>query len=150
VTVSLASNLVTGAAGSDSLFGIENVLGGNGADSLLGDASSNQLTGGDGADTLSGGSGNDLFIISDTFDRIIETAGGGADTIITSVSMTMPDQVEAMRIASDASGITITGGAGNDMLVGNGLTNSFNGGSGDDVILAGNVTLAEIYALFAT
>jgi hypothetical protein len=36
------------------------------------------------------------------------------------------------------------------MLIGNGLTNNFNGGSGDDVILAGNVTLSEIYALFAT
>ena len=127
--------LTTNNSSSDSL------VGGNGADTL---------NGADGADTLSGGSGNDLFIISDTFDRIIETAGGGEDTIITSVSMTMPDQVEAMRIAADVTGITITGGAGNDMLIGNGLTNNFNGGSGDDVILAGNVTLAEIYALFAT
>jgi subtilisin family serine protease len=127
--------LTTNSSSSDSLTG------GNGADTL---------NGADGADTLSGGSGNDLFIISDAFDRIIETAGGGEDTIITSVSITMPDQVEAMRIASDVTGITITGGAGNDMLIGNGLTNNFNGGSGDDVILAGNVTLAEIYALFAT
>lgn len=127
--------LTTNSSNSDSLAG------GNGADTL---------DGADGADTLAGGSGNDLFIISDTYDRIIETAGGGADTIITSISMTMPDQVEAMRIASDVSGITITGGAGNDMLVGNGLTNTFNGGAGDDVILAGNVTLADIYALFAT
>ena len=126
--------LSTNSSSSDSLAG------GNGADTL---------DGADGADTLAGGSGNDLFIISDTDDRIIETAGGGADTIITSVSMTMPDQVEALRIAADVAGITITGGAGNDMLIGNGLTNNFNGGSGDDVILAGNVTLSEIYALFA-
>jgi Ca2+-binding RTX toxin-like protein len=108
------------------------------------------LDGLDGTDTLSGGAGNDLFIISDTYDRIIETAGGGEDTIITSVSITMPDQVEAMRIAADVAGITITGGAGNDMLIGNGLGNSLNGGAGDDVILAGNVTLSEIYALFVT
>ncbi len=126
--------LSTNSSSSDSLAG------GNGADTL---------DGADGADTLAGGSGNDLFIISDTDDRIIETAGGGADTIITSVSMTMPDQVEALLIAAEVAGITITGGAGNDMLIGNGLTNNFNGGSGDDVILAGNVTLSEIYALFA-
>jgi subtilisin family serine protease len=119
-------------------------------DSLAGGTGADTLEGVDGADTLDGGAGNDLFIISDTFDRIIETAGGGADTIITSVSITMPDQVEAMGIASDVSGITITGGAGNDMLIGNGLTNNFNGGAGDDVILAGSVTLADIYALFAT
>jgi hypothetical protein len=36
------------------------------------------------------------------------------------------------------------------MLIGNGFANTFNGGAGDDVILAGNVTLADIYALFAT
>ena len=57
--------------------------------------------------------------------------------------------IEALQIASGISGITITGGAGNDMLVGNGLANTFVGGAGDDVILAGNVTLADIYALFA-
>jgi len=81
---------------------------------------------------------------------VIELTGGGADTIIASVSMTMPDQIEVLRIDSGIFGIAITGGAGNDMLIGNGLANNFNGGAGDDVILAGNVTLADIYALFAT
>ena len=83
-------------------------------------------------------------------DVVIDLADGGSDTVITSVNMTVPDQVEVLQIASGISGITITGGAGNDMLVGNGLANTFNGGAGDDVILAGNVTLADIYALFAT
>jgi Ca2+-binding RTX toxin-like protein len=159
VTVNLATNLVTGASGSDVLSGIEHVLGGPGADSLLGDAAPNKLLGGNGADTLEGGLGedsliggfgNDLFTISDTLDVIIEAANGGADTILTSVSMTMPDHIEALRIATDVSGVSLTGGAGNDILVGNGLTNTFNGGTGDDVILAGNFTLADIYALFAT
>ncbi|MCA3369660.1 MAG: S8 family serine peptidase [Roseomonas sp.] len=133
-----------GSKNADNLSG----LGGN--DMLKAGNGADTLDGGAGADTLDGGAGNDLFIISDTLDSIIETAGGGADTIITPFSMTMPEQVEAMRIASDVSGITITGGAGNDMLIGNGLTNNFSGGAGDDVILAGNVTLADIYALFAT
>ena len=61
----------------------------------------------------------------------------------------MPDHVEALQIAAGISGITITGGAGNDMLIGNGLANNLVGLGGDDVILAGNVTLADIYALFA-
>jgi Ca2+-binding RTX toxin-like protein len=121
--------------------GSDRLVGGNGADTL---------NGLNGADTLDGGAGNDLFIISDIFDRIIETVGGGADTIITSASMTMPDHLEALRVVADVSGVTLTGGAGNDMLIGNALANSFNGAAGDDVILAGNVTLADIYALFAT
>jgi Ca2+-binding RTX toxin-like protein len=91
-----------------------------------------------------------MFFMTDAGDVVLEAAGGGADTIITSVNMTMPNQVELLQIASDVSGITITGGAGNDMLIGNGLANTFVGGAGDDVILAGNVTLADIYALFAT
>jgi Ca2+-binding RTX toxin-like protein len=144
INASPINDTVDGLAGDDRIDGLA------GNDSLLGMSGNDTLTGGAGADTVIGGAGNDLFIISDTFDRIIETAGGGADTIITSASMTMPDQVEAMRVASDVSGITITGGAGNDRLIGNGLANNFNGGAGDDVILAGSATLADIYALFAT
>ena len=170
---------------------------------LIGNELANTFNGGAGADTLGGGTGNDLFFVTDAGDVLIELAGGGADTIIASVNMTMPDQVEvlqiasgisgititggagndmlignelantfvggagadtiiasvnmtmpdqveALQIAAGISGITITGGAGNDMLVGNGLANTFVGGAGDDVILAGNVTLADIYALFAT
>jgi VCBS repeat-containing protein len=134
----------TGIAGPDTLT----VEAENGRLSGLG--GNDTLTGGVGRDTLDGGDGNDVFVISDTLDLIIETAGGGADTIITSVSMTMPDHVETLQIAAGISGITITGGAGNDILIGNGLPNNLNGGAGDDVILVGNVTLADIYALFAT
>jgi Ca2+-binding RTX toxin-like protein len=113
-------------------------------------AGNDTIAGGAGADTMGGGAGDDLFLVTDASDLLIETAAAGADTIITSVSMTMPDHVETLRIASGTSGITLTGGAGNDMLIGNGLANTFNGGAGDDVVLAGNVTLADIYALFAT
>ncbi|MCA3316712.1 MAG: hypothetical protein INF95_06655, partial [Roseomonas sp.] len=117
-------------------------------DVLHGGAGNDTLSGGAGGDTLAGGAGDDLFYVTDGGDVVLELVGGGADTIITSVSMTMFDHVEVLRIASDVSGITITGGAGNDVLVGNGLANTFLGGAGDDVILAGNVTLADIYALF--
>jgi Ca2+-binding RTX toxin-like protein len=133
---------LTATVGNDSI----DALSGN--DSIFGDAGDDTLVGGAGADTMGGGAGDDLFFVLDAGDLVIETAGGGADTIITSVSMTMPDHVEALKIASDISGITLIGGAGNDMLIGSGLSNIFIGGAGDDVILAGNVTLADIFALF--
>ncbi len=129
--------------------GNDNLAGSSGNDSIDGLAGNDSILGAAGSDTLAGGAGNDLFFVTDAGDVVIEIAGGGADTIIASVNMTMPDQVEVLQIASGISGITITGGAGNDMLIGNGLANTFNGGAGDDVILAGNVTLADIYALFA-
>ena len=150
VTVDLGARSSSGGHGIDQLIGIEAVLGGSGADSLLGDGGSNTLNGGAGADTMAGGAGNDVFFVLDAADLVIESAGGGADAIITSVSMTAPDHVEALQIAAGISGITLTGGAGNDMLIGNGLANTFMGGAGDDVILVGTVTLADIYALFAT
>jgi Ca2+-binding RTX toxin-like protein len=90
-----------------------------------------------------------LYVLQDALDFVLEGPGGGTDTIMTSMDMALPDHVEMAIVAPSVSGITITGGSGNDILVGNGLANTFNGGAGDDVILAGNVTLADIYALFA-
>ena len=121
-----------------------------GGDSLAGGQGDDTLVGGFGNDSLSGGDGDDIFVISDSLDMIFETASGGADTIMTSISMTTPDHVEVLQITAGVSSITITGGANNDTLIGNGLANNFNGGAGDDVILLGNVTLADIYALFTT
>jgi Ca2+-binding RTX toxin-like protein len=167
VSVSLDTGRANGGGGADTLEGIEHLRGSDFADSLIGNAEANHLegdaggdtlegdagndtlSGGVGADTFGGGTGNDLFFVTDAGDVVIELAGGGADTIIASVNVTMPNQVEVLQIASGISGITITGGAGNDMLIGNGLANTFVGGEGDDVILVGNVTLADINALFA-
>jgi Ca2+-binding RTX toxin-like protein len=148
----LYAGFVTGGSGGNSLSGGTGndllQVGQYGSNSLSGGDGNDTLDGGAGNDTLSGGIGNDLYFVNYTSDQIIELTGGGADTIITSVTISMPDQLEALQIAAGITGITLTGGAGNDMLVGNGLANNLNGGAGDDVILAGNVTLADIYALF--
>jgi Ca2+-binding RTX toxin-like protein len=144
---------LSGTSGADTidlLAGNDSYLGLDGADSILGNDGDDTLDGGNGNDTLSGGAGSDLYFVNDTSDQIFELIGGGADTVISSVSISMPDQVEALQIAAGVTGITLTGGAGNDMLIGNGLANNMNGGAGDDVILVGNVTLADIYALFAS
>ena len=59
-------NLETGTAidgygDSDSLSGIERVLGSRDVDTIIGDANANTLAGGGGADTLTGGDGADVF-----------------------------------------------------------------------------------------
>jgi hypothetical protein len=136
--------VATGGEGNDTMFG------GVSGDYFSGNNGSDMLDGGTGADTMDGGTGDDIFFVMDTGDVVLELAHGGADTIITQINLAVPDHVEALRIAEGVSGIIITGGAGNDVLIGNGLANNFDGGAGDDVILAGNVTLADIYALFAT
>lgn len=68
----------TGAAGSDTLSGIENITGGAGADTLTGDGGANTLRGNAGNDTLIGGAGDDVLnggAGSDVY-RYIATAFG--------------------------------------------------------------------------
>jgi large repetitive protein len=65
-------------AGSDTLTGIENLLGSNFNDSLTGDNNSNVINGGLGNDTLNGGGGDDLLIGGLGNNTL--TGGAGADT----------------------------------------------------------------------
>jgi Ca2+-binding RTX toxin-like protein len=81
----------TKGAGIDTLYGFENIFGGRGNDTLIGDdgdnilnggAGNDTLTGGDGADTLIGGDGNDLLTGGDGNDTFVfNEAGFGKDTI---------------------------------------------------------------------
>jgi Ca2+-binding RTX toxin-like protein len=175
VVVNLTSSWATGTAGSDVLQGIEHVLTGAGDDQLVGNAAANYLSagsgqdvlrgeagadsliggegddtlyGGEGADSMAGGSGNDLYFYIDSQDQVIEVSGGGQDTIITSANVTMAADVEVLVIADGVSSLTVIAGPTGGMLVGNGLSQTFQGGAGDDVILAGGGTLADILALF--
>ncbi len=122
---------------------IEDAYGGSGADSILGSAAANLLRGnagadvidgGNGNDTLGGGDGNDYYFGVTGADRITESAGGGADTLIANTSLSMPENIEVAIIASGAVGITLTGGTGNDVITGNELRNILYGGSGNDTL----------------
>jgi Ca2+-binding RTX toxin-like protein len=62
--VDISIDLTTGRAkgdGTDLLFDIENILAGDGDDTLAGSATANDLDGGAGFDTLNGGAGNDTM-----------------------------------------------------------------------------------------
>ena len=61
---------------------IENAIGGNGSDQVVGNEFANALSGGlgrdtlvggEGTDTLTGGRGNDLYVIDDLVDSLIES-----------------------------------------------------------------------------
>ena len=77
VTVNLAAN---SASGFTSVRDIENVTGGNAADTLTGNGLANVLNGAGGADTLDGGAGNDTLIGGNGNDTI---RGGADDDTIT-------------------------------------------------------------------
>jgi Ca2+-binding RTX toxin-like protein len=85
VSVNLAAHAATGLAGFD---GIQNVTGGAGNDSLVGDARNNLLNGGSGNDTLTGGNGNDILLGGSGNDvlsagpaRCLLVGGTGSDSL---------------------------------------------------------------------
>ena len=109
-------------------------------------AGNDTLTAGSGIATLIGGAGNDVFVLNNTSDYVIVQPHLGSYTIDTSVSYTMPDNVQNLT-GTGAAAITLTGGrtnatitanSGNDTLVaGTGIVTMV-GGSGNDTFVVNN------------
>ena len=78
VTVDLAAGTSFGIDGTDTLSGIENVLGCSAADSILGDGQANWLDGSAGSDTLGGGLGDDTLDGGTDSDWVTYTRASGA------------------------------------------------------------------------
>lgn len=156
-TVDAASDVIVEAAGAgvdlvQALFSLtlaENVenltllgsgsysLTGNALDnSLTGNAGANQLSGGIGNDTMRGGSGDDTYFVDAAGDMIIENAGEGVDTMISTVTRTLWAEIENLTLAgNDAT--SATGNAAANLLIGNSAANTLNGSTGADTMSGG-------------
>ncbi len=148
VTVNLATRRATGAAGADTLAGVEGVLGGAGNDSILGNTLANALGGANGADTLDGGADADTLIGGLGNDSII--GGSGVDIAsYADASAAVTVNLATGRATGAAGADTLAGvegvlgGAANDSILGDGLANTLwgangadtlDGGQGDDVL----------------
>ena len=121
--------------GKDTLIGMEGIVGSKYNDFLTGDSHDNYLDGGAGVDILSGGLGDDTYVIDDLTDVIIEHRGGGNDTIITSLTYTLPSDIENLTISGyNGDG---TGNSANNILTGNAGSNRLDGGAGADIMIGG-------------
>ena len=131
---------------------IENAVGGAGNDTITGNDADNNIDGGAGIDTMAGGNGNDTYIVDNNADVIIENPGAGTDSVQSSVTFTLPANVENLTlngfgnlsgagnaldnvITGDAHDNVLTGGAGNDILMGRGGNDVFFGGTGNDTFV---------------
>jgi Ca2+-binding RTX toxin-like protein len=137
--------------GTGNFHGTGNAL----SNVITGGSGDNVLDGGTGADTLIGGAGNDTYIVDNAGDKVTELAGGGTDTVLTSVaSYALSAEVENMIYtgaaaftgAGNGSDNTLTGGvqgdtlsgmAGNDRLYGLAGADSLSGGDGNDFLVGG-------------
>ncbi len=122
---------------------------------LLGNAGNNVLHGGGGADVLIGFGGNDIYYTDVASTRVIEAAGGGNDTLYTSVSYALASgsEIEVLSTNSHAStaAINLTGNEFANTLFGNQGDNVLDGKGGKDILVGvgGNDTFAFTTALGA-
>ncbi|BAZ80882.1 putative peptidase [Sphaerospermopsis kisseleviana NIES-73] len=116
-----------------------NVLTGNSANNTLNAGAGNDtLDGGAGIDALIGGLGNDVYIVDSATDIITENAGGGTDTIQSSVTFNIVTRTNIENLTlTGAAAINGTGNAGNNVLIGNSANNILNGGAGNDTLDGG-------------
>ncbi|MBD3885423.1 hypothetical protein IFO70_27235 [Phormidium tenue FACHB-886] len=74
-----------GLPASDTLLGVENIVGSQGSDILTGNASQNTLAGGAGLDSLTGGGGADRFVLYRRgVDQITDFSSAEGDKIVIS------------------------------------------------------------------
>jgi trimeric autotransporter adhesin len=149
--------LVGGAAIGGTGNDLDNVVSGNSASNVLRGLGGNDLLDGrGGSDTMIGGAGNDIYVVDSAGDGVVEAAGGGADTVRSSVSfsLTPTADIETLTllgvgnlngtgndimniIDGNAGDNTLDGRGGNDQLFGNGGSDVLQGGAGDDTLDGG-------------
>jgi len=101
-----------------------------------GNALDNVLTGNAAASTLAGGAGDDTYVVSDPGTVIVEAPDAGIDTVKSSVSYVLPDNVEHLTLTG-AEAIDGDGNALDNIITGNEASNFLDGGAGNDVLKGG-------------
>ncbi|MBD2179519.1 S8 family serine peptidase [Planktothrix sp. FACHB-1355] len=152
------NDTLNGTAGNDTIAGLDgdDILNGlDGNDSIDGGNGSDTLDGGSGNDSLAGGAGNDIYVVDSSNDAIVENSNGGIDTVLSSVSWTLGDNLENLTltgtgaingtgntldnvIAGNTGNNVLGGDVGNDTLSGNGGNDNLNGGNGSDSLNGGD------------
>ncbi len=132
-----AGNRFDGGAGNDT------IAGGNGADTLVVSSGSDYVNLGAGVDTVVTSTGNSMVVVLDyakavaaglvsQFPSVVTEAGlGGYEGFIYGYD---GGSSTAYTRISGAENVTLTGGGGNDLIVGNDLANTISAGGGRDTI----------------
>jgi Ca2+-binding RTX toxin-like protein len=127
----IENGLLVGSAISLTGNAENNLLTGNSQANILnGAGGSDLLNGGVGADTMIGGTGDDVYTVDNAGDRTAELSGEGFDTVNSTVSYYLSDNVERLNLLGQA--LYGIGSAQDNILVGNASNNTLDGQAGAD------------------
>lgn len=152
------NDTLSAGSGGDTLEGLrgdDELLGNAGTDYLYGGAGNDQLSsrsandlldGGAGNDTMIGGTGNDTYVVDNTGDVVTESAGEGTDTVESTISYTLVDNVERLTLTGSGAingtgntlANTLTGNTGKNTLDGKAGADTMRGGGGNDTYRVDN------------
>ncbi len=108
---------------------------------ILGTDHADELFGTSQSDTFIGGLGDDTYVGVDATDTVIELTNGGVDTIVTSLTFTLPDHFEHLTLQSTAS--AGVGNRADNVITGTGFDNILDGRDGDDTLIGGSIRMDE-------
>ncbi|OGO94349.1 MAG: hypothetical protein A3F10_00185 [Coxiella sp. RIFCSPHIGHO2_12_FULL_42_15] len=150
VTVNLATGIGTGGdAQGDILSGIENVIGSEFSDVLIGNAENNLLEGGAGADQLLGGVGSDTLSYRTSLEGVNidlstgSSSGGDATGDTFSDIENVTGSSHADRLTGSSEDNVLTSGGGADILMGGAGNDLFRfalGGGNQNTVFGGTDT----------
>ncbi len=132
----LGNDILRGGSGQDRLgggAGDDRLNGGTDNDILNGGGGNDVLNGQTGEDIMRGGGGDDLYIVDNEGDRVSERPGSGIDSVRSSVSFELGDNVENLSLTGSGN-IDATGNAEDNILVGNSGNNILDGRNGADTM----------------
>jgi Ca2+-binding RTX toxin-like protein len=113
------------------------IYGFGGNDHLVGGDNHDIIDGGTGADDMIGGGGDDTYYVDNVGDDIVEIDGfflSGRDTVNATISFTLPELVDVLRLLDSGGAINGTGNALDNEITGNASDNVLQGLDGRDTM----------------
>lgn len=120
---------------------LENITLLGSAISATGNSGDNVLKGNSAVNTLIGGDGNDTYIVQNSNENVVELAGGGTDTVISTSDFGLNwagrDFIENLTLADGNGAVVAVGNNLNNVITGNQGNNIINGKGGADTMIGG-------------